>query len=84
MGIVIPKSFFDEIPKSGSHNRKAIISEDGHSITFMYAGKTWEATSHGAISGQWFVKGPEGLEGFGWTIWAAVDDARFYMGKKEK
>jgi hypothetical protein len=59
------------------HNRKAIISEDGLSIGFMYNGHEWTASPSEVRPGFWFVKHREGsTHGFGLDIWAAIEDAK--------
>lgn len=81
----IPAGILDEdLEKHMSdRNRKAIISEDGEMITFMHEGREWTARPSKFVAGPcWLVQGPDGLKGFGLDLWAAIDDALFYVGIK--
>jgi len=60
-----------------SNYRKAVITEDGRMVRFIHEGKDWLAMPSG--SDDWFVVGVYGATGFGWSIWDAIEDAKFFV-----
>ncbi len=61
------------------HYLKATISEDGKSFEFYVGPEQWWAKP--GVMGEWTVVGPEGVPGFGLSIWAAVEDAKKRSGR---